>query len=314
MSFGREGAEKYRTVCCTERRERNQNMAVNEKKSELFESGQSEFNQNGDQFAGTDILSPQGIQKYLNPACAGVEITVMPVVTSTLSLVREKAAEGMPEGYVVIANEQTAGCGRRGRSFSSPAGTGIYMSLLLRPTRFSSEQAIRITTIAAVAVCEAIETVTDEKAEIKWVNDIFVKGKKVCGILTEASFGTETGILEYAVLGVGINVYRPREGFGEALEQIAGAVFEAPREDAKNHLTAAFLNSFMNYYAALDRMDYADEYRKRSLAIGRRVNVISGEQKKKALVLGIDDACQLLVRYEDGTEETLSSGEISIRL
>lgn len=262
----------------------------------------------------TDILSPQGIQKYLSPLCADMEIEVVPIVNSTISVVREKAIEGAPEGYVIIANEQTAGRGRRGRSFASPAGSGIYMSLLLRPTQYSSEQAIRITTIAAVAVCEAIEAVSKEKAEIKWVNDVFVKGKKVCGILTEASFGMESGMLEYAVLGVGINAYRPKDGFGEALEQIAGAVFDAAQNDAKNQLTAAFLNSFMKYYAALDSVDYAEEYRKRSLAIGKQVNVISGEEIRKAFVLGIDDDCQLQVRFEDGTEETLSSGEISIRL
>lgn len=262
----------------------------------------------------TDILSPQGIQKYLNSICMDMKIEVVPVVDSTISAVRERAISGTPEGYVVIANEQTAGRGRRGRSFASPVGTGIYMSLLLRPTHYTAEQVTRITTIAAVAVCEAIEAVSNEKAEIKWVNDIFVKGKKVCGILTEAALGMESGMLEYAVLGVGINVYQPQEGFGEALEQIAGAVFDQPQEDAKNHITAAFLNSFMKYYAMLEHTDYAAEYRRRSFAIGRSVKVIGGEQSRTAFVLGIDDDCRLQVKYEDGTEEILSSGEISIRL
>ena len=126
---------------------------------------------------------------------------------------------------MVIANEQTAGRGRLSRSFFSPKDTGIYMSLLLRPKNYSAKQAVRITTMAAVAMCEAIETVSDEKAEIKWVNDIFVRGEKVCGILTEGSFNLESGLLDYAVLGIGINIYQPKDGFPNELSSIAGAVF-----------------------------------------------------------------------------------------
>ncbi len=271
----------------------------------------------------TDILSPQGIQKYLNLNEAGKmvsnvkidfspEIVVLPVTTSTNANVREKAMEGATEGYTVIANEQTQGRGRRGRSFFAPAGTGIYMSILLRPQNIRAEQAVCITTIAAVAVCEAIEAVSDEKAQIKWVNDVFVRGKKVCGILTEASLGMENGLLEYAILGIGINVYRPEGGFGE-LETIAGAVLDAPKADAKNKLAAEVMNSFMKYYSNMEQSEYVKEYQKRSLAIGRQVNVLSGNDSRQAQVLSVDEECRLHVRYEDGTEETLSSGEISIR-
>lgn len=272
----------------------------------------------------TDILSPQGIQKYLNmdgskkkisnsETCFSPEIVVLPVTTSTNAVVREKAMEGAPEGYTVIANEQTQGRGRRGRSFFAPAGTGIYMSILLRPQNLRAEQAVCITTMAAVAVCEAIETVSDEQAQIKWVNDVFVRGKKVCGILTEAALGMENGLLEYAILGIGINVYRPEDGFGE-LETIAGAVLDAPKADVKNKLAAEVMNSFMKYYSDMEKSDYVNKYQKRSLAVGKQVNVLSGNDSRKALVLGVDEECRLLVRYEDGTEDTLSSGEISIRL
>ena len=130
-----------------------------------------------------------------------MKISVLPTVSSTNSFVREQANNGAAPNSLVVANEQTAGRGRVGRSFYSPKDTGVYMSLLLRPKQYSAEQAVSITTMAAVAVCEAIEAVSGEKAEIKWVNDIFVRGKKVCGILTEGSFGLESGMLEYAVLG-----------------------------------------------------------------------------------------------------------------
>ncbi|MGN0335779.1 MAG: biotin--[acetyl-CoA-carboxylase] ligase [Lachnospiraceae bacterium] len=262
----------------------------------------------------TDILSPQGIRKYLNPELENMDIVVLPTAGSTNEVVREKANSGIPEGYLIITNEQTRGRGRCGRDFFSPYGTGIYMSLLLRPHQYSARQAVRITTMAAVAMCEAIEEVSGEKAEIKWVNDIYVKGKKVCGILTEASFGLESGVLEYAVLGAGLNIYRPRGGFPGELEETAGAVFDRTGDDVKNRLAAVFLNRFMKYYSTRDQTSYAEEYRRRSLAIGREVNVIFQNQSRRAFVHGIDDECRLFVEYDDGEKETLSCGEISIRL
>ncbi len=261
-----------------------------------------------------DIMSAQGIAKYLTSACDGLVITVLPSVSSTNALVREKAEGGAPAGYTLLANEQCSGRGRRGRSFFSPAGTGIYMSLLLRPQQYSTEQAVRITSIAAVAMCEAIEAVTAEKAMIKWVNDIFVRGKKVCGILTEAAFDLENSLLSYAVLGAGINVYEPTSGFPEEIREVAGALFRDIQQDIKNRLAAAFLNRFMAYYSVLDTADYVEQYRERSFVIGKTVTVIAAGHKDNALVLGIDDACRLLVRYDDGREAALSSGEISIRL
>ena len=262
--------------------------------------------------AKTDILSSQGIQKYLNPEYQNMDLVVLPTACSTNALVRKKAESGAAQGYIIISNEQTQGRGRRGRDFYSPQGTGVYMSLLLRPCNYSADHAVRITTMAAVAMCEAIEEVSDEKAQIKWVNDVFVKGKKVCGILTEASFGLESGTLEYAVLGVGINVYQPKDGFPGELKETAGALFDRTRDDMKNRLTAAFLNRFMGYYLTQANTAYTDKYRERSLAVGKRISVISADQSRNAMVYGVDDDCRLLVRYEDGTTEKLSYGEIKI--
>ena len=261
-----------------------------------------------------DILSPQGIQKYLDDGCRGLCVEVFPRVDSTNALVREKAAAGAPAGYAAVAAAQTAGRGRLGRRFYSPAGTGVYLSLLLRPENCAANRAVRITTMAAVAMCEAIESVSDEKAEIKWVNDIFIAGRKVCGILTEAAFDLESGLLEYAVLGVGVNVCAPDGGFPEELRHIAGAVFRSPQRDIKNRLTGAFLNRFMAIYAHPEDTGYGAAYRRRSLAVGKRVTVVSPDRSRSALVLGVDEECRLLVRYGDGSEEALSTGEISIRL
>lgn len=264
--------------------------------------------------AQTDILSAQGIKKYLRPELENMEISVLPKVSSSNALVRDKANDGAAEWSMLLANEQTAGRGRIGRSFFSPKDTGVYMSLLLRPKDYSAEQSVRITTMAAVAVCEAIEEISGERASIKWVNDIFVREKKVCGILTEGAFGLESGLLEYAVLGIGVNIYEPENGFPEELKSIAGSVFRTHRSDAKNRFVSQFLNRFYGYYTASCQTDYVEQYRSRSFVIGRQVRLLSANESKSAVVLGIDDRCRLKVKYEDGTEHCYSSGEISVRI
>ncbi len=262
----------------------------------------------------SDKLSLQGIEKYLSKDCRGTDIRVFAVQESTNTTVRELAAAGAPEGVVVIAGSQTGGRGRRGRSFYSPSDSGIYMSFLLRPSFITAQEALSLTTMAAVAVCEAIETVSGERAQIKWVNDIFMKGKKVCGILTEAAFGLEADSLEYAVLGLGINVTEPDGGFPAEIRDIAGAVFDAPAADARNRLAAEVINRFMKYYSSHDIHGYTEEYRRRSFVIGQNVLVMAADGPKPATALDVDDKCRLIVKYPGGTTEALHSGEISIKL
>ncbi len=264
----------------------------------------------------TDILSVQGMQTYLGPLCAALELEVQSTVESSNTLLREKAAAGAPHGYTVVANAQTAGRGRLGRHFYSPADTGVYMSLLLRPEALLPGQAVQITTMAAVAACEAIEALTDarENAWIKWVNDIYMRGKKVSGILTEASLGLESGSLEYVVLGIGFNIYPPAGGFPEELAPIAGAILPQRQSDGKNRLAAGFLNRFMAYYTAEEKAEYVDRYRERSLVIGKKIDVLLPGGPQKAVALDVDEACRLVVQFEDGRMDRLSSGEISVRL
>lgn len=262
--------------------------------------------------ATSDILSEQGIRKFLDPQWSIIP-EVLPTATSTNALLREKANGGAPEGYAVLANAQTNGRGRLGRQFYSPADTGIYLSLLLRPVGYSPDQAIKVTTMAAVAASKAIEEISGKKAKIKWVNDIYMDGRKVCGILTEGAFGLEIGSLEYIVLGVGINAYEPQNGFPEDIVGIAGAVFEKAIDDGKNRLAAAFLNHFMECYQEENHSCYAQEYRNRSLVIGREVTVISGGMQRGATALDVDGDCRLIVRYKDGSIQALSSAEVSIR-
>lgn len=262
----------------------------------------------------TDILSAQGVRKYLSSACGSLDINVLSRTESTNALLRKKADAGKAEGYVIAANEQTAGRGRRGRTFFSPADTGIYMSLLLRPTEMTPDRAVTITTMAAVAACEAIEEVSGKQTGIKWVNDVYLNDRKISGILTEASVSIENNRIDYMILGIGINVYPPASGFPDEIKGIAGSVFEKRQNDGKNSLAAGFLNHFMEYYRKRDASDYAERYRARSLAVGREITVLSPSGSIRAQALDVDERCRLIVRYGDGRTERLSSGEISIRL
>ncbi len=262
----------------------------------------------------TDILSTQGMGKYLRPICSKLKLHMLPMATSTNAWMRQQAEAGAPEGYAVIANAQTEGRGRQGRRFYSPADTGVYMSLLLRPGKYSPSQSVKLTTMAAVAACEAMEKVSGKSALIKWVNDIYMDGRKVSGILTEAALGLEDGSLDYVILGIGVNAYPPREGFPAEIRDLAGAVFQQPQDDGKNRLAAEFLNRFMGYYAEEESSDYAKEYQARSLAIGKEVEVLSSVGARKAKALDVDGDCRLVVQYEDGQTEALSSGEIRVRL
>lgn len=259
--------------------------------------------------AHTDILSAQGIRHHLEWDNLSLEVT--PCADSTNALLRQRAAEGAREGCVILSNQQTQGRGRLGREFYSPPDTGVYMSLLLRPRDLEPSQAVKITTMAAVAACRAIEAVSGKHAAIKWVNDIFLSGKKVCGILTEGSYNLETGKLGDVVLGIGFNVYPPAGGFPEELADIAGSIFQNQVDEGKNRLAASFLNHFLEIYHSPN--GYAREYRERSMVIGRAIRVLAPSGERAAYALDVDKGCRLVVRYDDGSVDTLSSAEISIR-
>lgn len=261
-----------------------------------------------------DILSSQSITPYLADNLKELKLEVHKSVTSTNTLLKELAGQGETEGKVLIAEEQTGGRGRLGRYFYSPAKTGIYMSILLRP-KLTVEDSLSITTLAAAAVAEAVEKVTGCEAKIKWVNDIYCHGKKVCGILTEASVDFEGGGLEYCIVGIGINVSRPTGDFPDELKDIASAILEKNiySSELRSRLVAEILNNFWKYYAVFSKKTFLEEYRKRSFLIGKEINIISGEKSQSGTALDIDDNARLIVKLSDGEIKTLSSGEISIR-
>lgn len=260
-----------------------------------------------------DILSPAEIEKNLTTLKGKLDIEVKETVTSTNALLKEKAALGAPEGTVLIALSQTAGRGRFTRKFFSPADSGIYMSILLRP-RIPAESATLITTAAAVAVAEAAEKISGRKTGIKWVNDVLIDGKKICGILTEASLNIESGELDYAIPGIGLNIYEPENGFPDEIKNIAGAILEERGSGNKSRLAAAVLESFFKYYKDISERTYLNSYRERCIVLGKQINVLSADGTRPATALDIDENCRLRVKYSDGKEEILSSGEVSIKI
>lgn len=259
-----------------------------------------------------DILSSFSIKQYLN---SPLDIHVYPTVTSTNTVLKEMAEHGAPEGTVIIAEEQTAGKGRMGKSFFSPSKTGIYISILLRP-EISAEESLFLTTSAAVATAKAIEDVSEKNAQIKWVNDVFINNKKVCGILTEGAFNVETNKLDYAIVGIGINICFPEGGFPDEIEKIATAIFDKATDsiNKRSILIAHLLDYFMEYYKEFHTKDYVKEYIHRSMLLGKEINIIDGNQNIPAIALEIDKKCRLKVRLQDGSTRWLSSGEVSIRL
>lgn len=263
--------------------------------------------------AHTDILSIQGIRQLLGSDGSEFNLELIPCTASTNALLRDRAAAGAPEGSVILANQQTQGRGRLGREFYSPPDTGIYLSLLLRPRGMEPSKAVKLTTMAAVAACDAIEKVSGKEASIKWVNDIYLNEKKVCGILTEASYSLESGSLDYVILGIGFNVYPPTGGFPSELAGIADSILKIQTDQGKNRLAASFLRRFLEIYRGTAERDYAAVYRAKSMVIGQPIRVISPAGTRNAYALDVDRDCRLIVRWEDGTVESLSSAEVSIR-
>lgn len=258
-------------------------------------------------------LSAAAINGFLGESSNGLDITVLDTVASTNDYVKELAAKGAPEGTVVIASHQTKGKGRLGRSFYSPGGSGLYLSILLRP-KLSLSECLLITTSAAVAVADAIDRATGKQAMIKWVNDVFLNGKKICGILTEASTDIEVGGLSWAVVGIGINLTEPDGGFPDEIKDIAGAVFDRSENVSAAEIAAALIKRFFELYGGISDRSFLESYRKRSILLGKKVRVIRGGEQIPAQALEIDRDCRLFVKYDTGETEWLSSGEVSVKL
>ncbi len=231
---------------------------------------------------------------------------------STNTDAKELAKNGASEGTVVIADRQTAGRGRVGKSFFSPDATGLYYSLILRP-QFSLEEITFITSAAAVSAVRAIEGVLGIRCGIKWVNDLYLEGKKVCGILCEATPDFYGGA-EYVILGIGINLLPPEGGFPEDIKNVAGAVLSECENirDVKMSLANSITEIFFEYFRDFESHSFVKEYQKFSVMDGNPITVL-GNTPYNATALFVDDECRLHIKKESGERAVLSSGEVSIK-
>ncbi len=260
----------------------------------------------------SDVLSAPGIEKYLDGP--GLRLRYEEELGSTNTVLKELANRGEAAGLALAAGRQTAGRGRMGRSFYSPEDTGVYLSLLLRP-RLPAAEAVKITACAAVAVAETLEELSGRPTRIKWVNDVFMAGKKVCGILTEASLDCESGQLSYAVVGVGVNALVPAGGFPAELRELAGAVFpERELPELRCRVAAGILNRLWRYCGGASLADCFEAYRARSLVLGREAELLSpGREPEPVRVLDLEPDYALRVRLADGSERSVHSGEVRVR-
>lgn len=257
----------------------------------------------------TEIFNASKIESFSKN---DINVVIVDKATSSNDIAKELAKNGAPEGTLVVVKEQSNGRGRMGRSFISNEENGLYMSLILRP-KLSAQRAVKITIIGAVSALEAIEKTSGVQCSIKWVNDIFIGDKKVCGILTEAAVSIETGMLDYAILGIGINITPPKNGFPDEIKDIATSIYsyDAPK-DYKSGLCAEVADKFLHYYKSIENEAYIAKYRKKSNLIGKRVDIIRGDEIISGEVIDIDNDANLVLNSSQHIIR-FSSGEARVK-
>ncbi len=282
--------------------------AVNKLKSEGYKI--SSVSNRGYCFSSdNDILSIDKIYKYMTDNSRQLKLSVLKTTDSTNNEAKRMIAQGLSENALIIANEQTAGRGRLGRSFYSPGETGIYMSFVFR-TQLDLSDAVSVTTAAAVAVVRAIVKLTDKHPQIKWVNDVYLENRKICGILTEAVSDFETCMTQNIIIGIGINMRY--SDFPEDIKDRAGVL--NAKGLSRNKLIAAVADEMMTLTEDLKNHSYIDDYRKYSMIIGKRIDFYKNNIKNEGTAKDIDDNGGLIVTLDNGTTETLTSGEVTVRL
>lgn len=257
-----------------------------------------------------NILAEEGIRPLLRQP--EVYLKLYQETDSTNRAAKQAAIAGEAgHGSVILACGQSCGRGRRGRSFYSPSQAGLYLSVILQP-QGNLRESLLLTTEAAVAVYKAVRKVTGIELDIKWVNDLYYKGKKVCGILTEAITDFESGEIQYAVVGIGLNLYEEEGGYPPELREIAGGLYRNQREAEdvnRNRLAAEIVNCLLDETRELKLLP---EYLDRNMIPGHRIQILDGQQSRSAYAVAICQDGRLKVREEDGSETLLAYGEISV--
>ena len=260
----------------------------------------------------SNLISAEGIRLFLEHP--QVEVRIFDEISSTNLVARQMAVSGQAgHGSFVVAMEQTAGRGRRGREFYSPKGSGIYLSVILEP-QGTLEGSLSITTAAATAVYKAVKEVCGVELGIKWVNDLYKENRKVCGILTEAVTDFESGNIEFAIVGIGLNLYVEPELFPEELQEVAGGIYEdqqSAKKADRNRLAAQIVNHLLEETRELK---LSEEYVEHNIVPGNEITIIDNKSSRSARALSICPDGKLLVQESDGTQSKLSFGEISIKI
>lgn len=261
----------------------------------------------------SDVVSEESIRMFLNEEFKEIPISVYKSLPSTNTKAKEEAILNAVHGTVIFSDEQTGGRGRFGREFFSPADSGIYMSIILKPN-LNLSSSVLVTTAAAVGVLKAMDKFTEVEAQIKWVNDIFLNGKKVCGILTEAVTDFESSNIESIIVGIGLNVKTKLEDFPDELKNKAGSLFLSDNDSSiRSQLAAEIINNILSISSNLEKKEFLKEYRHRSLILGKQITYTKNNKVEEAFAQDIDEFGRLVVLKEDGKTEVLSSGEVSIQ-
>ena len=242
------------------------------------------------------------------------DIQYFDTITSTNDVLKAMAAQGAPQGTTLIAGSQSGGRGRLGRTFLSPPDTGIYLSVLLRPS-CPPVELMHLTCAAGCAACDAIESAAGFRPGIKWTNDIVYQKRKLAGILTEMGLGQD-GNVSYAVIGIGINCNQQLTDFPAELQSFAGSLKMATGQAVDRGVVAAkMVAAFFRMERRLlsHRQEILECYRRDCVTIGQAVSVLHPAGSRQGTALDVDDAGALVVQYGDGTTEHVNSGEVSVR-
>jgi len=273
----------------------------------------------------SDLLTSDGIHGFCKELTKE-NIFCFKTIDSTNTRAKQIATQKGTSLALIVSETQTAGRGRMRRSFFSPNSSGIYMSLLIKPT-FDMSKSILITTLASVAICRGISSVLGIDCKIKWVNDIYYNGRKICGVLTEGITDFESGQIKYIVIGIEINYSTPSQGFPEEIKNIAGSLlnqetlsgkeFLTSSSISRNQLIGAIITELIGLLDHLDEADFLEEYRTKSLILGHQVvfsSQINGQIcYKSGKAVDIDTNGGLIILLEDESTTVINAGVVTLR-
>ncbi|MDO5018400.1 MAG: biotin--[acetyl-CoA-carboxylase] ligase [Lagierella massiliensis] len=281
--------------------------AINELKSEGYEIVSK--NPGGYKLlSNKHIVSKNNILSKISNK--NVRLEYLEEVSSTNDYLKNLLHKDLEQYYCVISKNQSRGKGRNGKSFYSPNKTGVYFSILLRPD-FNINKSLLITTATAVAMCKTIEEFSNKYSSIKWVNDIFIGDKKVCGILTEGSFDFDKNKLSHVIVGVGVNLFKPLKNFPLEIQNSAGYILKDYNPYIMEDFIASMINSIIYHYENIDSKEIYEYYREKSYLNNKEVRFLYKGELVEGLVIDVDESFNLVIN-KNKEKIHLSSGSVEV--